>query len=52
MKRKKKRRYKKNELISKRMIMFIVIIAIIAIIALIYFTSANKNKENVQPYFN
>ena len=43
MKRKKKRRYKKNELISKRMIMFIVIIAIIA---LIYFTSANKNKEN------
>lgn len=42
MKRKKKRRYKKNPLISKRVTMFIIIIAIIIFI---YNVSTNENEE-------
>ncbi len=43
MKRKKKRRYIKNQLLSKRMIMFIIIIVIIIFI---YQISANKSQES------
>ena len=42
MKRKKKRRYKKNPLISKRVTMFIIIVAIIIFI---YNVSANESEE-------